>query len=114
MSCYEPRCGYTNSSTYPLVIPTGSTSGYFAYSRTPSAYDFIAVAPTRKFFNLVIRDIPYTWQRWYDIFRTPLFVVLKKLPILIQDNIRYKQERFPIMQRRQQKRRHYLQKLSRI
>jgi len=55
--------------------------------------------------------VPPKWWRWYDIFRTWAKPPLLRLLAGVRTKVRRVQERYPLGQRRKQKRRAYVQRL---
>lgn len=61
--------------------------------------------------RLLIDFTPPKWWRWYDVFRTWAKPKLLRLLDGVRTMVRRVQERYPVGQRRKQKRRAYVQRL---
>ena len=78
-------------------------------------YDYHSPTATRYYYTTPARweppPSPPKWWRWYDVFRTWEKPKLLRLLDGSRTKARRVQERYPIGQRRQQKRRAYVQAL---
>ncbi len=90
------------SDAFIAGIDVSTTTGPFGLSSTYSLGRLRDVSPPPK------------WWRWYDVFRTPSRPKSLRLLDRVVTPLRRVQERYPEGQRRQQKRRAYIQRLRAV
>lgn len=103
MYCCHPRDTSTRWTDCTSTTGTQPTDWYLDY---PMIY-----ATTNTWPDLRIDFTPPKWWRWYDVFRTWAKPKLLRLLEGARTKVRRVQERYPFWQRKQQKRRAYVQRL---